>query len=242
MPVISLLIPFRNTGDRQLQFEWLQKRWEKLFPEAEIIISEDDGKDPFSKTIAVNNAYKKATSDILAIVDADVWVDPKILIKAAEDIRNKKAVWVQPCDTVYRINKAMTFNIVDFTPDSPFPLIRPEEHTERITPVVGLVAVFRREQFEYVGGMDPRFRGWGWEDTAFNSMLNRIYGKSTSQNNIVYHLWHPRGRDEKGRPVWEGQTDRNATVGKEYTRAKNNKTLMLKIAEANRKRTGIGGN
>lgn len=239
MPIMSLLIPFRNTGDREEQFEWLQKRWKKLFPEAEIIVAEDDGKDPFSKTMAVNNAYRKATSDILAIVDADVWVDPKILIKAAEDIRNKKAVWVQPCSTVYRINKNMTFNIVDFTPSSPFPLIR-EEHTERITPVVGLVAVFSREQFEYCGGMDPRFRGWGWEDTAWNMMLNRIFGKATVEKNIVYHLWHPRGRDENGKPVWEGQTQRNATVGKQYTAAKNNKNLMLKLAEQNRKRNKIG--
>lgn len=240
MPIISLLIPFRNTGDRKQQFEWLQKRWQSLFPEAEIIIAEDDGKNPFSKTMAVNNAYKKATSDILAIVDADVWVDPKILIKAAEYIRNKKAVWIQPCGTVYRINKEMTFNIIEFTPSSPFPLIR-EKHTERITPVVGLVAVFSREQFEYCGGMDERFRGWGWEDTAWNTMLNIIFGKSQVWNNIVYHLWHPRGRDESGKPIWEGQTQRNATVGKEYSRAKNNKALMIKIAEENRKRTGIGG-
>jgi predicted glycosyltransferase involved in capsule biosynthesis len=238
MPIISLLIPFRNTGDRQQQFDWLQKRWKALFPEAEIIVAEDDGKDPFSKTIAVNNAYKKATSDILAIVDADVWVKPEILIKAAEDIRNKKAVWVQPCDTVYRINKATTFNIVEFSPESPFPLIK-EEHTERITNVVGLVAVFSRKQFEYIGGMDERFRGWGWEDNAFNSTLNTLFGQSQKPNNIVYHLWHPRNRDEQGRPVWEGQTDRNAKVGKQYSKAKNNKALMFKIAEENRNRTGI---
>jgi predicted glycosyltransferase involved in capsule biosynthesis len=239
MPIMSLLIPFRDTGDRKQQLEWLQKRWEKLFPEAEIIICEDDGKDPFSKTIAVNNAYKKANSDILAIVDADVWVEPKILIEAAEHIRKNPNSWVQPCNTVYRINKEKTFNIVEFTPDVPFPIIK-EEDTERITGVVGLVAVFSREQFEYCGGMDERFRGWGWEDTAWNTMLNILFSKAESWDNIVYHLWHPRGKNLNGRPTWKGQTKRNNYIGKEYSLAKNSKTLMLKIAQENRKRTGIG--
>jgi predicted glycosyltransferase involved in capsule biosynthesis len=239
MPIMSLLIPFRDTGDRKQQLDWLQKRWNKLFPEAELIICDDDGKDPFSKTIAVNKAFKKATSDVIAIVDADVWVEPEILIKAAEAVRSKNSVWVQPCGTVYRINKETTFNIIDFTPDSPFPIIT-EENTERITPVVGLVSVFSREHFESIGGMDERFRGWGWEDTAFNTMLNTLFGKSDVWDNIVYHLWHPRGRNEQGRPIWKGQTDRNATVGKEYSKAKNNKTLMQQIANENVKRTGIG--
>ncbi len=238
MPLISILIPFRDTGDRKEQLEWLQKRWAKLFPEAEVIIEADDGLDPFSKTVAVNNCYKKATSDILAIVDADVWLDPQLLIDAAEKIRSKKVSWVRPCGTVYRLKESFTGNLVAFSPDTPLPLVG-EGDCERITPTVGLVCVFSREQFEYVGGMDERFRGWGWEDTAWNILLDGIFGKAEVWDNIVYHLWHPRMKSNTDKPIWPGQTDRNANVGKEYSRSKNRPKLLNILAKENRKRNKI---
>lgn len=238
MPVISLLIPFRDTGDRTGQLQWLQKRWKALFPEAEVIIEADDGRDPFSKTIAVNKCYRRATSDILAIVDADVWVDPAILIKAAEDIRSGKANWVRPCGTVYRLTKDYTMDLIEFSPTTPFPKIK-EEHLERVTPTVGLVAVFSRKQFEEVGGMDERFRGWGWEDTAWNILLDGISGKAQVWDNIVYHLWHPRARSKGGQPIWPGQKQRNAVIGKEYTANKNNRTKLKRLARQNKLRNKI---
>jgi len=239
MPIISILIPFRDTGDRKDQLEWLQKRWAKLFPEAEIIIESDDGNDPFSKTIAVNKCYKRATSDILAIVDADVWLDPQILIKAAEDIRSGKEVWVRPCGTVYRLDKKFTENLIALSPETPFPKVK-ESNCERITPTVGLVSVFSRKQFEYVGGMDPRFRGWGWEDTAWNLLLDKIFGEASIWDNIVYHLWHPRIKDDSDRAIWPGQETRNHNVGKEYSRNKNSLKMLQRMARENRARTGIG--
>jgi GT2 family glycosyltransferase len=238
MPIISILIPFRDTGDRKAQLEWLQTRWAKLFPEAEVIIEADDGQDPFSKTIAVNKCYKRATSDILAIVDADVWLDPQILKDAAEAIRNKNAVWVRPCGKVYRLTKDFTENLISFSPETPFPKAT-ENDCERVTATVGLVAVFSREQFEAVGGMDERFRGWGWEDTAWNVLLDGIFGKAQVWTNIVYHLWHPRGRSDSGQPTWPGQTKRNVTVGREYTTNKKNVGKLLKLAEQNKRRNGI---
>jgi predicted glycosyltransferase involved in capsule biosynthesis len=238
MPIISILIPFRDNGDRKDQLDWLQKRWEVLFPEAEVIIEPDDGKNPFSKTIAVNRCYKKATSNILAIVDADVWLDPKLFIKAAEDINSGSASWVRPCGTVYRLSEEFTKELVKSNPSSDFPEAL-ESDCERITPTVGLVAVFSREQFEAVGGMDERFRGWGWEDTAWNILLDGIFGKAQVWDNIVYHLWHPRQRGDSDKPIWEGQTNRNNVVGIEYTKNKKNKANLLKIAEENKTRTGI---
>lgn len=239
MPIISILIPFRDTGDRKEQLDWLQKRWANLFPEAEIIIESDDGKDPFSKTIAVNKCYRRATSDILAIVDADVWLDPQLLKDAAEKIRSGKASWVRPCGKVYRLNKKFTQNLISFSASAEFPLVQ-EEDLERVTPTVGLVAVFSRKQFEYVGGMDERFRGWGWEDTAWNILLDGIFGKAEVWDNIVYHLWHPRMRNSEDKPIWPGQTNRNAKVGTEYKRNRSDKAKLNNLAEKNRKRNKIG--
>lgn len=238
MPVISILIPFRDTGDRKKQFEWLQKRWATEFPEAEVIVESDDGKDPFSKTMAVNNCYRKATSDILALVDADCWVDPKILIKAAEEIRAGNASWVRPCKTVYRLTKSFTMKIVASDKKS-FPKVDPEKDTERITPNVGAVTVFSRKQFEAVGGMDERFRGWGWEDSAFNMVLDKKFGKAQIWDNIVYHFWHPRLRSDTNRPIWPGQTNTNEKVGKKYSKAKTSRILLDKLIRENKSRNNI---
>jgi hypothetical protein len=66
--------------------------------------------------------------------------------------------------------------------------------------------------------MDPRFRGWGWEDNAFNLLLDSTIGKAYLGRSKVYHFWHGRKRDDKGRPAWEGQTERNAELGRRYKR------------------------
>ncbi len=231
-PPISIMIPFRNTGDRDLQLAWLEKRWQLLFPEAEVIISEDDGQAPFSKTMAVNNCYKKSSSDILAIVDADVFFDYNLLSAAAKKIKNKKVSWVIPCKTVYRLTQDYTFNLISKSADIDLPKVRKKE-LERTSLAVGAVSVFTRNQFEAVGGMDERFRGWGGEDNAWNILLGGLYGKPAVWDNPLYHLWHPKERGDWEGRKWPGQTERNTELYKEYSRNKNNVSGLKVLAHNN---------
>jgi predicted glycosyltransferase involved in capsule biosynthesis len=235
--MISLLIPFRDDGSRRAQFDWLQERYAALYPHAEVIVAEDDGGTPFSKTIAVNNAYRRASGDVLAIVDADVWVEPRVFQAAEKRIQSGRISWVRPCNTVYRINQSVTNRIVARRPMVAFPKITAAD-CERVTPVVGLVCVFSRELFESVGGMDPRFRGWGWEDTCFNQIMDFKSKRCLIQRNPVYHLWHPRLRGD-GKPVWEGQTSRNNVVGQQYKQAYKNVEMSVKLIETVKGLTGI---
>jgi glycosyltransferase involved in cell wall biosynthesis len=240
-PPVSILIPFRDNGDRTAQFDWLQARWRHFYPGAQIIVAQDDGSDPFSKTMAVNNAYQQATSDVLAMVDADVWLDPHLLTAAATTIRNKRSNWVQPCSTVARLSEDYTRALIQRDPSELWtPNAKSDAHgIERSTNVVGLVAVFSRKAFEDVGGMDPRFRGWGWEDNAFNAALATLHGKPRVWKHTVWHLWHPRTRNDEGRPIWPGQTDRNNQVGSLYSAAKGRPALMRKLAREVQGLTGI---
>jgi predicted glycosyltransferase involved in capsule biosynthesis len=231
--MISLLFPFKDDGTRLAQFELLQKRWAHFMPEAEIIVSDDDGGTPFSKTIAVNNCYKKSSGNILAMVDADVWLNPKVIRESAKMIESGKASWVQPCNQVYRLNKEYTQKVLNRNYYDVLPPLKPAVDCERITKVIGLIAMFSRKDFEAVGGMDPRFRGWGWEDNCFNQLMNYHSGPSYKGKSVVYHLWHPRQKNDQNKPIWEGQTDRNAVIGKEYKTAYKNSIesdkLMLKV-------------
>jgi predicted glycosyltransferase involved in capsule biosynthesis len=236
-PLVSILIPFRSNGDRDQQLAWLKDRWSSLFPEAEIIIEADDGNDPFSKTMAVNNCYKKATSDILVLMDADCWIDPELIKKAAEDIRSKKISWARPCHDVYKLTKEFTFDLIKTSPTSGIALN--DKSYSGITKAVGFVCVFSRDQFEKVGGMDTRFRGWGGEDNAWNVMLDNMFGKAEDGVGIGYHLWHPTPRNAEGLKQWKNQTGRNNSIVREYNKAIGNKTKIVKLAQENKNRTGI---
>lgn len=238
MAKLSVFIPFRDAGDRANQLSWLRQKWSEFESDIEIIIAEDDGKDPFSKTTAVNNCYSKATSNVFAILDADVWVSPEVLIKSAEEVANSVDKWIMPCDLVWRIKESKTKDIVN---DPNFDLFSLSENDcSRITPVVGAISVFSRGQFEAIGGMDPRFRGWGGEDNAWNLLMTDFFGDPISWNNPLFHLWHPAPRDEDNKKIWRGQTDRNTILLKEYIHAAGLPDGLKQVAKENKKRTGIG--
>ena len=236
--MISLLFPFRDDGSRSAQFEWLQTRWKHFMPDAEIIVAEDDGGTPFSKTVAVNNAYRRATRDVMAIVDADVWVNPKVIRSSVEAIRGRRHSWVRPCNKVLRLNKKFTENLIQGDHTKHLPSIDPEVDCDRVTPVVGLICIFSRDLFESVGGMDPRFRGWGWEDNSFNQLMDFKARKCLFLKHPVYHLWHPRAYVD-GKPSWEGQTERNNLVGDDYKKAYKNNLETVKLIEKVKGLTGI---
>jgi len=237
-PKISLLIPFRNLEQRLDQFAWLEQRWRSLGDDFEVVVSEDDGLDPFSRSVGVNNAYKESTADILAVVDADLWLDPQIFLDAVDFITNNPNSWVRPCTDVYRIKKEVTEEIIKQDPVSQFPTIT-EEDCERISVAVGGVCVFSRGQFETVGGMDPRFRGWGGEDNAWNTVMDKKFSRAQRWHKDLYHLWHPRNKDENGMPTYPGQTKRNSDLVLEYQVAAKSHITLDKLISENKKRTGI---
>jgi predicted glycosyltransferase involved in capsule biosynthesis len=237
-PKISLLIPFRNLEQRLDQFVWLEQRWRSLGDDFEIIVSEDDGVDPFSRSVAVNNAYKRSTADILAVVDADLWLDPQIFLDAVKFITNNPKSWVRPCTDVYRIKKEITAEIIKQSPNDEFPNIT-EEHCHRISVATGGVCIFSRKQFETVGGMDPRFRGWGGEDNAWNIIMDRTFTDAQRWNKNLYHLWHPRNRDDQGKPAYPGQKTTNEHLLQEYKTASKNPVSLESLIKDNKKRTGI---
>jgi len=91
---ISILVPFHcsdENSQRAENWRWLRKYWECHLPGAQIMEGEDWKAFlrgvPFSKSAAVNNAARKATGDVLAIVDADGYIDADAVLEAAERIR-----------------------------------------------------------------------------------------------------------------------------------------------------------
>jgi len=227
---LSLLVPFRDDGSRARLASWVLARWKFYFPEAEIIVASDDGKDPFCKTMAVNNAAAKASGDILGILDADVWIHARAVREAVEMVASGKAPWVVPSNKVYRLSEGFTDQLLSLDPSIRFPGVGPADVT-RVTGVVGFLHLFPREAYDRVGGMDERFRGWGGEDNAWMWALDCLWGKHVTLENTVFHLWHPLPKSPQGKRVWPGQDRRNSPITRAYLAVRRNPSAMSALCE-----------
>ena len=232
---LSILIPFRDAdGTRTPAKEWIVKRWAHFYPDAEIIEAPDDGVDPFNKSMAVNDAARQATGDVFAILDADTWVDPPHVERSLSLIE-KGIPWVIPARRNLRLNRTISEKLLRLDPTGPLPPLRSQDADTAMGPVVGFLWIIPRKNWEIIGGMDERIRGWGGEDTAFTRAMDVIVGYHRKLNGTVVCLWHDRPRDRKRNRVWVGQDRtqeqyKQALIGA-YFKAGRSKEAMLRVVQ-----------
>jgi hypothetical protein len=248
---LSLLVPYRNDYEegRADNWDWLRQYWEHALPEAEIVLGDAPG-EPFSKTCAVNSAFRQSTGDVLVMIDADCYVDAAVILHCAAEIRKgrertpREPVWFVPYKHLFRLTRVSTLYLIASDPDNPFQFPVPPADDE-VGPTNGsgfghwfgaLIQIFPREAFELVGGMDPRFRGWGGEDVAFVLLLDTLFGVHRLTSNQVLTLWHTVQAKPGTNPnllrVWEGQTDprKNWTIAGRYRKALRDPAAMRAIS------------
>jgi hypothetical protein len=217
---IALLIPFRDdyAVGRGVNWEWLRHYWMCELPAAQIVVGTDDG-EPFSKTCAVNAAFRRAdpANDILVMVDADCFIEAEVILSCAAAIREarrwREPLWFVPYRHLYRLTELATEHLVASPHTAPlrFPVphnahdVGSSEELAAIGHRFGaLIQIFPREAFLLTGGMDPRFRGWGGEDVTFVRVLDTLYGVHETTPNEVLTLWHTALGDVFLRK-WAGQ-------------------------------------
>lgn len=234
---ISLLVPFRedSTGTRTSTWKWLEAYYRESLPEAEIIIGEDDG-TPYSKSTAINDAAARAMGYVLVILDADVLIDPDVIRQCASKIEKaSRPVWFIPFTRAYRLTQERGLEIQEQDPEKFRPLgpSRQSEIEDMIDGAPGFIHILSRRAFNKVRGMDPRFRGWGGEDTSFVHAVDTLYGKHTRTANHITHLWHERpGAGSSSSRRWDGQTERKRELWTEYKQAAGDKVAMKKIVDS----------
>ena len=237
---ISLLVPFHSSSDndqRVVNWRWLREYWEAHLPGAELVIG-DDTDVPFSKAVAMNRAAAQAKGDIFVLLDADCYVSPEVIVNCAGEIREARneghRLWFVPYRMFYRLTKESSNRVLISSPKNPLQFSTPPHETEVLDTAssqIGhwygaMLQIMPREAFETVGGMDPRFRGWGGEDHAFMRAVDTLYWKHKATNNQVLHIWHPMISPEGVQEwvswrdrMWVGQTssgDNDALSGRYY--------------------------
>jgi hypothetical protein len=189
---LSFLIPYQSNGDkdRRRAFEFVKARIAHLWPDAEICIGKDDsGVSGYSKPRMINNAARKATGDILVIIDADVICPREAIDQAVRLIESGEANWVIPFGSVKRLSGKSTNKLLAGNPDTD---VYPDEAVGG-SQGPGAINVLPRAAWKAVGGYDEGFKDWGVEDAAFVFALDKIYGVHTRlDEHEAYHLWHNR--------------------------------------------------
>ena|SRR5208282_5455550 len=256
---ISILIPFRcmrlkDLGEERLKnLKWLQRYWKAQLPGAEVIIGDDpDYSRPFSKSVAVNNAVRQAKGDIFVIVDGDGYVSAESVLHCAKEIRHARKrgqnLWFVPYRQFYRLTKEASDLLLASDPTDPYPFAEPVEPDFTMKdndPKIGhwygaMIQIMPREAFEWVGGWDERFRGWGGEDHAAMRAMDTLYGLHKTLSGQVLHVWHPQIGPQGAAPsihwserMWEKQIQigANDALSHRYYGAQGNPERMRKLVD-----------
>lgn len=222
---LSVIVAFRDsslTRQRSRLWEFLQKQYAQILPEAEVVVGTDDGEEPFHKTVALNRAVEQATGDLLMLMDADTWCPSEQLTEAMQGIEADPTHWWRPWNVKLKLGEADTERVLTFVrwdgtapKDSEHPSRRESLNTYWAAPP----HLFTREHYERVGGFDERFRGWGGEDEAFALAMRAIVGRPKVVRGQAIHLWHSR-MGKSGKDQWPGQPDptTNEHLTAEYRR------------------------
>lgn len=185
---ISVLVPFKPDGGyRDKDWEWLKRRYEFLMPNAELCIADSDI-TPYCRSAAVNNAAKQASRDILVIADADIAFDIKLMETAVKMLSNH--AWVIPHEERKELNEAHTIELLK---KDPAITMSDDDFTGCVSFPYGVSSIILvpRRYFEYVGGFDERFKGWGYEDNAFAMAMDVLCGPHARlQGGVIWHLYH----------------------------------------------------
>jgi hypothetical protein len=206
---VVFLVPRRaDGGHRDALWDYAKARWQQYFPDWAIVEGHhDDG--PFNRSAAVNLAASEAGDwDVGIVIDSDVLISKSLLEDAVTlAVETQKITW--PHTRIRNIREDMTKRFVADRHDFGAEIDRDHMDlvVERTNPLSwSCCIVIPRSQYDALGGFDERFKGWGFEDMAFQSAVCGLLGWNRQKGDIV-HLWHPRSEDR----IVSGQTRTTAT-------------------------------
>jgi hypothetical protein len=201
---VSVVMPYTSGCEwRARAREYVLGWYGREHPDWEVV--EGGCGEPWRKGVAAADAVSRASGDVLVIADADLIADS--LNDAAALVESGETRWVVPHHKVYRLHQRATERIYDGGP------VRRTStaHSPYVGVVGGGLVVVTRDAWETVGGIDPRFVGWGGEDISLGWALETLCGPCVRLTADLFHLYHPRepqGRRRRGGPESEALAGR----------------------------------
>ena len=84
------------------------------------------------------------------------------------------------------------------------------------------------DAYHQAGGFDPRFIGWGGEDTSLGAALSTLVGEPARLEASVWHLYHPMSKHvaKIGR-----MSDVNEHLNRRYLAANGDREAMQRLID-----------
>ena len=197
--MVSIIIPYRETNeDRKKAYDYVVAYYNKLFPESEIITA-DSPYEYFNRGPAINKAVKEAKHDIIVLSDADSLMTPEMLQFAIDNL--DKYSYIVPFLGIDYLSKESSQLIYENAED-PYSSHLELERTWNNRSLGG-INIMKKENFYKVGGFDPNFQGWGFEDTAFSNMMEASVGPIGFGSSKLRHLYHADEGGQTSSPIYK---------------------------------------
>lgn len=178
---VSVLIPFASEDPWRVDARnYLAGWWEGLGFE----VFEGTCPDPWRKAVAVAHAARCSTADVFVVADADCLCSG---VAPAVEAVELGAAWAVPHLMVHRLDQAATEAV--YAGADPAGAAGRTQRPYKGFAGGGIVVV-RRDVWETIP-MDPRFEGWGGEDSSWAMALSALTGPPVRNDADLWHLFHP---------------------------------------------------
>lgn len=147
------------------------------------------GGQPWSKGAAVDSVRDAVDTDGLIVADCDVLLTHEALSASLSAVSDGSA-WAMPHGHVIRLTRNETQRI--YRLGAGYVQVAHQRAGARWAPPGGGIVVLSTTAYDTVGGIDPRFVGWGGEDISFARALDTLAGVGIRFGDYLWHLWHPR--------------------------------------------------
>lgn len=218
VPVMSVIIPYRNTGRSASMRTVVNNIKAQRFPRLEITLVEQDGKQTvnqnilkpikyihvpnlkpnmqFCKAMAFNRGVLEAKHDLLVLHDADIIAPGSYLQNVYNTLQRFTGCHLG--EHVYYLADGSTNEInKNNLLSTNYKCVRLVKYFEG-----GSLAMHRKEYIK-IGGFNEEFVGYGVEDCCFYKRLADVSKFANDRRFKFFHLFHGRT------PGWDDFHDRN---------------------------------
>jgi hypothetical protein len=185
---VAIVVPWRSTPEREHSFELAWRFNSVTFADFKIYFSDSVG-ERFNVSEARNRGCIQAIEDgfrLLIVLDADTIFERSSIVDVLKVIAEKDVI-----SYVYTNSMEPNLVVCEWLDKGEIGLEDMGEHVSSTLGHIGSGWAMSSEMFWKMNGWDENFKGWGFEDTAFNKAYEILHGSSMLRApGNCYRLYH----------------------------------------------------